>query len=371
MIRLKYFLIAGLHVLMALANAEARASTGNAAFVAGNYEISPSANGSTAVVQVAGIRNTTASTTTGSLGFELWYSETPYSGGTITGYKVAASYLPIDNCTSSQLAPGQSCTGITVTDNLTVPPAGMYYPVLLLVEHTSSCTTNNGYCIDDFVDLKNLLTGGPTVTVGTVDDGGSGTTGNAQMQGPVQVSGIDWTADTVDITVTSVTNTSNVTSGSLAIQLWFMATPYTGGAVSGYKVASFPLPASCTTGQAQLNAGMSCNSINSGTIAVTPPPAGTYYAALLLEEYSPSNCTSNAGYCIDDGLALQNQETVPDPPVVTSVVSAISGGGGDLHWLDVLALAAFVAIGRLWRKVRLRANPISAALGTGIVRRPR
>lgn len=351
MISSKLFSFRVLFLLTTLGNVQTWASTGDAGFVGGNYEISPSANGSTAVVQVAGIHNTTASTPTGSLGFELWYSSTPYSGGPIDGYKVAASYLPIGNCTSTQLSPGQSCTGITVTDDLTLPPAGMYYPVMLLVEFSSSCTTNNGYCIDDFVDLKNLVTGGPTVTVGTVDDGGSGTTGNAQMAAPVQVSGIDWTADTVDITVTSVTNTSNVTSGSLAIQLWFTPTPYTGGAISGgYKVASFPLPGSCTTGQAQLNAGMSCDSINSGTIAVTPPPAGSYYAAVVLEEYSPNNCPTNAGYCIDNGLALQNQETVPDPTVTTSIATTASGGGGgSFTWLDCLGLAGLFALLRLLR----------------------
>lgn len=371
MITSKNFRLALLGLLLTLGGSQTWASAGNAAFVAGNYEITPSADDTSAVVQVASIRNTTATTTSGSLGFELWYSSTPYSGGTIDGYKVAASYLPIGNCSSSQLAPGQSCTAITVTDLLTVPPAGNYYPVLLLVEFSSGCTTNNGYCIDDYVDLTNLVTGGPTVTVGSVNDGGSASTGNAEMAGPVEVSGIDWTADTVDITVTSVTNISNVTSGSLAIQLWFTANPYTGGAISsGYKVASFPLPASCTTGQAQLNAGMACNSIDSGTISVTAPPAGTYYAALLLVEYNPSNCPSNAGYCVDNGLALQNQETVPDPITVTGIASTGGGGGGgELYWLDVVALAALVAMARLWSAARCPITRITAMAGTGVVRR--
>jgi hypothetical protein len=330
----------------------ARASTGDAAFTAGSYVITPSADDQTAVVQIAGIINTTANTTSGSLGFELWYSSAPYNGGTIEGYEVAASYLPIGNCTSSQLAPGASCTGITVTDTLTVPPAGTYYPVLVLVEFESSCTTNNGYCIDDYVNLLNVVTGGPTVTVSPVNDGGSGSTGNAEVSGPIQVSPIDWTSDTVDITAASVTNISNVTSGSLALQLWFTDTPYTGGVInSGYKVASFPLPASCTTGNAQLAAGMSCTSIDSGTISVTAPPAGTYYAALVLVEYNPSLCPSNAGYCIDNGLALENQETVPDPTVITTTTTTTTatgggggGGGGSFSLLDCFGLALLLVL---------------------------
>jgi sugar lactone lactonase YvrE len=371
MISSKHIKFTALCLLMSVGSVQAWASTGDAGFIGGNYEISPSANGTTAAVQVAGIRNTTANATSGSLGFELWYSSTPYSGGTIDGYKVAASYLPIGNCTSSQLGPGQSCTAIAVTDTLTLPPAGTYYPVLLLVEFSSTCVTNGGYCIDDFVDLTNLVTGGPTIAVGGVDDGGSGSTGNAEMAGPIQVSAIDWTANTVDITAESVTNIANVTSGSLAIQLWFMASPYTGGAISsGYKVASFPLPASCTTGHAQLNAGMSCDSINSGTVSVTPPPAGTYYAAVVLAEYNPNLCPSNAGYCIDNGLALQNQETVPDPIAVTGIAGADSGGGGGgaLYWLDVLALAALVAISRSRKTVVLQFKQF-AVTGGGL--RPR
>jgi hypothetical protein len=331
------------------------ASTGNAAFLGGSYLITPSSGDTSAELRVAGIRNTTASTTTGSLGFELWYSSVPYGGGTIDGYKVASSFLPIGSCTSPQLAPGQTCTAIDVTEPLTLPPAGTYYPVLLLVEFSPTCTTNNGYCIDDFVDLTNVATGGPTVTVGTVNGGGSGTTGNAQMQTPVQVSGIDWNGDTVSISVASVTNVSKVESGSLAIQLWFMSSPYQGGAVSGYKVASFPLPPSCTVGNAQLNPGMACDSITSGTLTVTPPPSGTYYAAVVLVEYSPSACPGNAGYCVDNGVALQNQETVPAPVTSAPILdppSDGSGGGGGSVSAPMIALLAMVLLGRAGRSRR-------------------
>jgi hypothetical protein len=293
------------------------ANTGNLAFMAGTYTVTPNATGTIATVQVAGIQNATAKLS-GSVGFELWYSSAPYSGGGISGYKVAASYLPIGNCSSSQLPANTDCTGITVYDNLTLPPAGTYYPVLVLVEYSSSCTTDGGYCVDDAIDLVNLVTGGPTVTVQSSGGGGgggtggsSGSNGNAQLSGSALVSAIDWTSDTVDIQVAKVTNTTtSVTSGSLEIQLWFSTSPYSGGSLTGYKVASFPLPASCTTGQAQLAAGQGCSSIDSGTISATPPPPGTYYAVLALEEYS-SACTTNGGYCIDNGIQLQNQETVP------------------------------------------------------------
>lgn len=291
------------------------ANTGNLAFTAGAYTVTPNPAGTLATVQVAGIQNSTPNLS-GSVGFELWYSSSPYGGGTLSGYKVAASYLPIANCGSSALAAGVSCVGITVYDNLTLPPPGTYYPVLGLVEHSASCTTDGGYCLDDAIDLVNLVTGGPTVTVqsaggGSGAGGSSGSNGNVQMSGSALVSGIDWTSDTVDIQVAKVTNTtSSVTSGSVEIQLWFTTSPYSGGGLTGYKVAAFPLPGSCTIGQSQLAAGQGCSSIDSGTISAIPPPPGTYYAVLAVEEYS-ATCTGNGGYCIDNGFQLVNQETVP------------------------------------------------------------
>jgi hypothetical protein len=299
-----------------------RARSGDAAFVAGTYTITPSSDGTVAQMQVAGIQDTMSGGTSGTLGVELWYSPTPFSGsGTLTGYRVSARYLPIGNCTTVNLAAGSSCTGIVVDANVSLPPAGTYYPVLALVEYSSSCTTNNGYCYDDYIALMNLTTGGPTVTVGSAGGGGSGgggggtggsgNTGAAKLSGTAQVSAINWANDTVDIQVASVVNTTtNVTTGSLAVQLWFLASPYTGGSISGFKVASAQLPASCTIGQAQLSPGTSCNSLDTGTITVTPPPSGTYYAVLALEEYS-STCTTNGGYCIDNAIQLQNTETVP------------------------------------------------------------
>jgi hypothetical protein len=73
MFRLKDCHCALLCLALHLASVSARASTGDAAFVAGTYTITPSADGTTATVNVAGIQNTTTNVTSGSLGFELWY----------------------------------------------------------------------------------------------------------------------------------------------------------------------------------------------------------------------------------------------------------------------------------------------------------
>jgi hypothetical protein len=291
-------------------------------------------------IQVASVVNTTTNVTTGSLAIQLWFLTSPYTGGAVNGFKVASAQLPA-SCTvgQAQLSPGTSCTSFdTGTITVTPPPSGTYYAVVALEEYSSTCTTNGGYCLDNAIQLQNTETV-PSQTGSGGGTGGSGassgTYGNAQLSGPGQVSAIDWTGNTVDIHVATVANTTtNATTGTLDVELWFTSSPYAGGSVSGYKVASFRLPASCTTGQSQLGPGQSCTNIDSGTIAVTPPPAGTYYAVLSLGEYNSQACSTNGGFCLDNAAQLQNQETVPSvttsPPAGSGGSGGSSGGGGSL-----------------------------------------
>jgi hypothetical protein len=268
------------------------ASVGDVAFITGAYTITPSADGSTATINVAGIQNTTTSTTSGSLGFALWYSPTPYSGGTITGYQVAASYLPIGQCTSSQLQPGGECVSITVQDTLTLPPPGVYYPVLLLIEHSASCTSTNGYCTDDFVNLLRTSDGSPTVTVGT---SGSSATSSVSIVGTYSYVP-DLTAATVQLNVAELLNASPTnTTGTLRLELWLTPGPYSGGPINGYRVATYQLTGSS-------NGQLGPNQYFSNISATVPlsglPGAGTYNATLIVTEYGTS-CTATDHYCVD------------------------------------------------------------------------
>jgi hypothetical protein len=286
----------------------AEASVGDAAFVAGTYTITPSTDGSTAAVNVAGIQNTTTSTTSGSLGFALWYSPTPYSGGTITGYQVAASYLPIYQCTSSQLLPGGECVSIIVQDTLTLPPPGVYYPVLLLMEHSASCSSTSGYCTDDFVNLLRTADGSPTVTVGA-NGGGSATT-TVAIVGAYSYTA-DPTAGTAQLNVAELLNSSPTnTTGTLRLELWLTPGLYSGGPINGYRVATYQLTGSS-------NGQLGPNQYFSGISATVPlsglPGAGTYNATLLVTEYSAS-CTAADHYCVDTYGAL-------------SSVLSVAGGG--------------------------------------------
>jgi hypothetical protein len=320
-------------LLLSLAIARpALSQTYDAAFIAGSYTITPNANGTSATMQLAGVQDNQSGGSSGSLGFELWYLPTPFSGAggpPITGFKVAEAYLPIGNCLAPDLAAGAGCSGIVMQSNLTLPSSGTYYPVLFLVEYSSSCTTNNGYCYIDDVPLKNLATGGATVTVHSSTGGnpGGGATGNAVFTSGGQVNSINWTSQTADITVPAITNNSTNLSGSLAVVLWLQSVPYNGTTLdAGYQVALYALPASCTTGQSQLAAGAGCTAFDTGTIAVAPPPAGVYYAVLALEEYCGGS--NSNGYCLDNALSFQSTFTVPSTAGGSGNGSSSGANGG-------------------------------------------
>jgi hypothetical protein len=334
------------------------ASTGDAQFIGGTYTISPSTDGTTAQVSVAGIQNTTTNVTSGSLGFALWYSTAPYSGGTITGYRVAETYLPIGQCTSSTLAAGGECVSILVDDTLTPPPAGTYYPVLLLLEHTQTCTDPSGYCIDDYVTLVRASDGGPTVTVGAGGGGGAGGSGGgAPSTSAVAINGTyaytpDIAAGTVQIDVAQLQNDSSTyTTGTLRLELWLTTTPYTGGSINGYRVATYQISGSSngTLGPSQYFSNISA------TVPLTGLPAsGSYDVALLVTEFSDS-CTASDHFCVDTYGAFSDPFVVPSANVVSS--SGGHSGGGALAAIDVLTLASLLVLRRRRRHRSAHEDP--------------
>ncbi len=317
--------------------------------------ISYQANAAAGTVQltVAKLLNNSASYYTGSLRLELWLSTQAYSGGTFNGYKVAE--YQITGTTNGQLGPGQSFSNLTPTVPLTnLPGSGTYYATLFVTEYTQSCGSSDGYCTDTYAPFTGMFTVGSGA-----DTGGNG---NLQFVGPVSYS-VSFSANTVQINVAKIQNNSTTyTTGTLRLELWLTTSQYQGGSITGNRIATASLASGSSTGQ--LGPGQYFANISSTPALTNLPSAGSYYASLLLTEYT-KNCGSSDGYCIVNYALFANQMSVPAPVVAPVDVPAATdggassggaGGGGsiDLRMIVLLALGAVVKL--------LRRIPRSAVL---------
>lgn len=103
------------------------------------------------------IVNTSKTKSSGTLRLELWATDAPYYGGSISGYKVGA--YQIAGSTNGKLGPNQYFSNITASVNqTTTPPSGIYYSVLVLTEYSNTCTTSDRFCISAYSNLDGNLT---------------------------------------------------------------------------------------------------------------------------------------------------------------------------------------------------------------------
>jgi hypothetical protein len=84
---------------------------------------------------------------------------------------------------------------------------------------------------------------------------------------------------------------SSGASGPLQLELWAIAAPFGGGAVTGYKLAEYTL--------GQLGPGFSYSNVSSGSVPFTPPPPGEWTFTIFVTEYT-------AGAPVDDGCLSVN-----------------------------------------------------------------
>jgi DNA-binding beta-propeller fold protein YncE len=116
-----------------------------------------SMNGGNITLQVDGITNT-RSTTTGTLRLELWALTAPYPNAGATGYKIAQTSF-INPLASN----GSYSSSSQTVSQLTTPPAGTWYMVLLLTEYTGA-STNDGFVVVDSANFSILWTTGTAVS---------------------------------------------------------------------------------------------------------------------------------------------------------------------------------------------------------------
>jgi hypothetical protein len=135
-----------------------------------------------------------------------------------------------------------------------------------------------------------LLVFAVAVFAGTARDADAA---NVQFSGTV---GYSYVGTTAVLTADKVQNLdAGGISGTLHMELWALSTPYTGTAVTGYKMAQYSL--------GQLSGGFFFANINSGNIAFTPPPNGVWYFVMILTEFIGSG--PNNGYATRDYANFQ------------------------------------------------------------------
>ncbi len=250
----------------------------------------PQNNNTTVVLQATEVRNAAPSGRSGALRLELWATASAYSGnGRITGYKLAQYSLSSLNAGSALYAVSSGSVSFDP------PPAGTWNVVMVLTEYTGTSAENNGFSIADYRNFPVPMT---TTNIAPVGGAGSLTLSGRSTYTPQNGN------TTVLLEVENVRNNATVgTSGSLRLELWAFASPYSGGSVSGQKLAQYQL--------APLAAGASRTNFSTGSIPFTKPSAGTWYISLLLTENDGS--TSNNG-----GYGIEDYSNFPVPMVITN-----------------------------------------------------
>jgi hypothetical protein len=100
-----------------------------------------------------------SSSYTGSLRIQLWAVSRPYSGGTINGYTAFTGYPNFAGAgarSSSQIYNFYTFSGITSSGSGRNPPSGDYCLVATLEEFSPSCTSDDGYCIVDWLQFDRV-----------------------------------------------------------------------------------------------------------------------------------------------------------------------------------------------------------------------
>jgi hypothetical protein len=104
------------------------------------------------------------------------------------------------------------------------------------------------------------------------------------------------------------------------MEFWATAAPFSGTFAGGYQLAVYPV--------APLAAGASQLNVNSGAVPYTLPPAGQWYAAMVLTEYTGSG--GNGGYTVAHYVTFPTQiygwGGTTDTTAPTASISSPTGG---------------------------------------------
>jgi competence ComEA-like helix-hairpin-helix protein len=217
-----------------------------------------------------------------SWALELWACEQPYAGGLLTGLRVARASVqlptPITPCVQRVEAHA---------DAVVPARAGEHWMVLVLVE-----ADLEGAHVHDFANYAQP----------------------ERFQGPRLEGCVSYAIDgrEVVLEVEAISNPRPVgnVSGTLSLELWALASPYTGGSFEGVRVAFAHLPGICGQHEAQAVARRT---------AFEEPPPGRWHMTLMLREWTAAHGFTSRDY---RGFPLGYERRV------ASAVNAGAAGSG-------------------------------------------
>jgi hypothetical protein len=209
-----------------------------------------------------------ADITSGNLALQLWACQTPYTGGDLTGWKLAEFPLGILQA-NYFLGPVRS----EVPANL--PESGEYAIVLVISEWDGTGFNlihdfHNYPCRDLFL--------------------------HPHFDGLVRYRCVDESRIVVDVEHIHNARAPNNMSGTLSLELWALPEPYVRGDFAGHALAAVTL--------GSLSGGASWRDC-SYDLDIIPPPAGSYTLVLMLREWV------GKGYVTRDHSSFSNRVTFP------------------------------------------------------------
>jgi|GEM_PF-3595787 len=210
--------------------------------------------------------------TSGNLTLQLWACQAPYTGGSLTGWKLAE--LPLGVLQANHfLAPVQS-------DVPAHSPESGDYAIALVIAEWDGEGFNRIHDVHNYPDRDVFL--------------------HPHLEGLVGYRSVDEGRLIVDVERIHNPRDPNNLSGTLSLELWALPEPYVTGDFAGHALAGVTL--------GTLEGGASrCDC--TFDLEIIPPPAGTYTLVLMLREWIGN------GYVTRDHSSFSTRVTFP---IVTS-----------------------------------------------------
>jgi hypothetical protein len=234
-----------------------------------------------------------AGITSGDLALQLWACETPYSGGPLTGWKLAEHPL-------GPLWPNHYLAPVKADVQAVFPESGDYAVALVVAEWDGE-----GYNrVHDFHNYPSR-----DLFLHPRFAGSVGYHYDEHGRIVVEVKRIESPRDPDNL------------SGTLALELWALPEPYAGGAFAGHALAAVTL--------GTLRGGESWQEC-AYDLQITAPPPGAYALALMLREWAGEGYVTRDYGNLADAVTFPIVAAVPEASetVVADVPPVLETGQG-------------------------------------------